>query len=864
MMTTEFVTNKGYDLLSKMLSGECKIKFTRVEMGDGTPQETDFKKITKLEHTVCSVEVERVIVETDKTVSITANFTNADIETEFYFREKGLYATDGNKEILFSYAYTREPEPIPTHSEALMEKRLRSICKQLQDTTGIINIEVQSGIYVTEEENKKTRTELLEKIEETKEHLDENKMSVIKGISIVNGYDFESDSPTMVPSPPNGFDSTPAVNIYNASTTKIYRHLKFGHDFHLLNKFDGSMSFSYINDSGSVVSDSHWRTTNSINVKKGDVVNVIFKEMFNVVKIVFYKTLNMRYDSQVSFNHVDKVENIIIPNEVTAIKICIGDDIDEGKNQSIGVYVNNPLCEIDQINNGLSALIYLETERLKGFNISADGRLSVDSSFDLMIAKVTSGMKVTANSSVYAFFDFKPSKSGDQSLDKLRYTTAVTQVSIPSGATYIVYRISSSDADVPCKATNLWDNVANVNNTLNDYVDRGYLCKNLFGGLPFAQKLNSIANASVLNTNKKTVTFNRQNNDNNLLYDKFKPNTQYSIILDGNVENATTKNNSIEFIYSDGTKTGIYVPTTRGKTVVVSENNKTISRLQLGWNNGASAILYYENCGIFEGVLSTNEFQAYFEPLSSVNESLQYIGKGKNILNSTLKSTSSNGITVTENNGTYTVSGTASADTVFWLHDTMTVTGINNKIKVVGCPKGGSKPTYSLSVYIKNTSGTGAYIEDTGNGYLIDTKASSLQTIRLYINIKNGTVCNNLVFKPMISEIENATYDDFVPYTGSGKNLIEDVSTLKADLPTKEYKGTTDLNTLVGNAPLTTFEVGYSDNHQNKPSGFTAGVVICFNVGQFKLQICSQYGTTNVYYRSYYANNNTWQAWTKM
>ncbi len=150
-MMTEYITNQGYSLLSRMLSGECTIDFTRVEMGNGTPTESDLKKITALAKTVCSVDVESVLIETDNTVDITATFTNTQIASEFYFKEKGVFATDGKKEILFSYAYTRDPDLIPSYSEAFVEKRLKSICKQLQNTDAPLNIQVKSGIYVPNE-----------------------------------------------------------------------------------------------------------------------------------------------------------------------------------------------------------------------------------------------------------------------------------------------------------------------------------------------------------------------------------------------------------------------------------------------------------------------------------------------------------------------------------------------------------------------------------------------------------------------------------------------------------------------------------------------------------------------------------------
>ena len=41
---------------------------------------------------------------------------------------------------------------------------------------------------------------------------------------------------------------------------------------------------------------------------------------------------------------------------------------------------------------------------------------------------------------------------------------------------------------------------------------------------------------------------------------------------------------------------------------------------------------------------------------------------------------------------------------------------------------------------------------------------------------------NNLVLKPMLTTNLNATYDDFVPYTGDGDTLTSDAAELKNDL----------------------------------------------------------------------------------
>lgn len=192
-MMIEYITNQGYTLLSRMLTGECKINFTRVEMGNGTPTEQDLKRVTALARTVCSIDVESIKVETDNTVDVTATFTNAEIDSAFYFKEKGVFASDGNREILFSYGYTTDPELIPAHSEAFMEKRLKTIVKQLQNVSAPINIEVKSGIYVSLEDYNKDKKKYDEELMNTNDKLSSLSDKVILATKSNDGLMSKSD-----------------------------------------------------------------------------------------------------------------------------------------------------------------------------------------------------------------------------------------------------------------------------------------------------------------------------------------------------------------------------------------------------------------------------------------------------------------------------------------------------------------------------------------------------------------------------------------------------------------------------------------------------------------------------------------------
>lgn len=131
-----------------------------------------------------------------------------------------------------------------------------------------------------------------------------------------------------------------------------------------------------------------------------------------------------------------------------------------------------------------------------------------------------------------------------------------------------------------------------------------------------------------------------------------------------------------------------------------------------------------------------------------------------NLLKPTLETTTLNGVTCTNNGGTYTLNGTATSNTDFLIFD-KTVSFKN--VKIVGCPKGGSKTTYRLFMFWDNSLGNNAI--DYGNG----SSAVSIDNKNLKVKISafNGVTYNNVVFKPMITTNLNATYDDFVSYEDS-------------------------------------------------------------------------------------------------
>ena len=160
----------------------------------------------------------------------------------------------------------------------------------------------------------------------------------------------------------------------------------------------------------------------------------------------------------------------------------------------------------------------------------------------------------------------------------------------------------------------------------------------------------------------------------------------------------------------------------------------------------------------------------------------------RNLLNPIAVSESSDGITYTKNSdGSYTLNGTAT-NLITIVLAKIDMTQMTEPVKLVGCPINGSDSTYKLSMIKLGSDQQNDY---NGNGVVIDNeKLLKASEVEIRIVVYKGTTVTNLVFKPMLTTDLDATYDDFVPYSGydiktCGKNL------LNPTLKTHELNGIT-------------------------------------------------------------------------
>ena len=151
-----------------------------------------------------------------------------------------------------------------------------------------------------------------------------------------------------------------------------------------------------------------------------------------------------------------------------------------------------------------------------------------------------------------------------------------------------------------------------------------------------------------------------------------------------------------------------------------------------------------------------------------------------NLLNPTLKTSSQNGITCTNNgDGTYTFNGTATSTATFVVQSAMLIIEkyLHKDLRLTGCPGTGSVGTYRLQFW----SDVQAAVYDLGGGSKVYIEKTGSEA-NFAIIIDKGFKATNLIFKPMLTTNLNATYNDFVSYTGNTGRLNADVALLKNNL----------------------------------------------------------------------------------
>ena len=149
----EQLTTAGKTMLAEMLSSGTSIKFTKIVMGDGIAATAQIPNLTDVINPVIELDIYSVTQNASNDIIITSIFDNSMISSGFYYREKGVYATDGTKEILMMYANSGSLaewiDPSTSTTTSVIEKRISSLISFTEADN--VNIELKTGLYATEE-----------------------------------------------------------------------------------------------------------------------------------------------------------------------------------------------------------------------------------------------------------------------------------------------------------------------------------------------------------------------------------------------------------------------------------------------------------------------------------------------------------------------------------------------------------------------------------------------------------------------------------------------------------------------------------------------------------------------------------------
>lgn len=133
--------------------------------------------------------------------------------------------------------------------------------------------------------------------------------------------------------------------------------------------------------------------------------------------------------------------------------------------------------------------------------------------------------------------------------------------------------------------------------------------KNLWGGEKLKDDILRIVPNSSANETAKTVGYQASFVSEKILFTNFKPNTQYTVILKGYNTSTETQATNLTLVYTDGTEergTNFI----DGVAIIKTDPTKSVKNISGVWST-QTTYLYYNECGVFEGDLTANDFVPY-------------------------------------------------------------------------------------------------------------------------------------------------------------------------------------------------------------------------------------------------------------
>lgn len=108
------ITEAGEALTARVVSGEAAIQFSHTKTSAHTyPDGTNLKKLTDLQEVKQTVIPSNIQIANDTLIIIRSMFDNSEITQGYLIQNVGIYASDGETEILFAICQAAAPDQMP-------------------------------------------------------------------------------------------------------------------------------------------------------------------------------------------------------------------------------------------------------------------------------------------------------------------------------------------------------------------------------------------------------------------------------------------------------------------------------------------------------------------------------------------------------------------------------------------------------------------------------------------------------------------------------------------------------------------------------------------------------------------------------
>ncbi len=136
------ITAAGESLISRAVAGELKLNITKAKISNHRyPDGTDYKALTDMDGVKQILEYPETKVLDNNMIQTRVLFSNEEIQVAYYIQNIGLYAKDGEEEILFCIVTAVIPDEMPKYNGVASTSYIYNIQNVVQDAAEI-NIEV--------------------------------------------------------------------------------------------------------------------------------------------------------------------------------------------------------------------------------------------------------------------------------------------------------------------------------------------------------------------------------------------------------------------------------------------------------------------------------------------------------------------------------------------------------------------------------------------------------------------------------------------------------------------------------------------------------------------------------------------------